>query len=280
MLPHTIKTGSRFGLIGFFAIAFTFSWSCWIPAALSESGFDSPSVRWLTYVGIYGPAAAGIALTHLSHDKESRADYWSRLTDVSRIRPTWLIPILLLYPAVTLLALFCDFALAGKTPLLSPLGAQAVSQPLSTPLVIVWLLLLGPLPEELGWRGYALDRLQRRWNALVSSLILGVLWAAWHLPLFFIKGSYQNSLGFGSLSFWAYAMTIVGLSVLFTWIYNNNARSILASILLHAVLNLSGAFLLPSLVAEVTKAIHLAIVIGMIIAAWTPGTLSKFRHAD
>ena len=53
--------------------------------------------------------------------------------------------------------------------------------------------------EELGWRGYVLDRLQEKRSALVSSLILGVVWSLWHLPLFFVQGSYQAGLGVGTL---------------------------------------------------------------------------------
>lgn len=59
----------------------------------------------------------------------------------------------------------------------------------------------GPLPEELGWRGFALDRLQRRTTALRASLILGTLWALWHLPLFYMPGTYQAGLGAGTARF-------------------------------------------------------------------------------
>ena len=57
------------------------------------------------------------------------------------------------------------------------------------------LLILGPLSEEIGWRGYALERLQTRWNALTSSLIVGLVWALWHLPLFMMVGTSHHELG-------------------------------------------------------------------------------------
>jgi len=273
----TMKNKHQSGLIGFFAIAFALSWSCWILAALLDRGFDSSPVRWLTYAGAFGPAAAAIALVYLTGDEQDRADYWARVTEVSRIRGRWMIPVLLLYPLVTALALLCDTALTGVAPALSAVGEHLLSAPSSIVAVVVWLLLLGPIPEELGWRGYALDRLQHRWGALTSSIILGLLWAAWHLPLFFVKGSYQNQLGVGSLSFWSYGLTVIEVSVLLTWIYNNNARSVLAAILFHAVLNISGAPFLPSPVAEVTKALVMAIVVGVVVLTWTPTTLSTFR---
>lgn len=269
----------RSGLVVFLAIAFGVSWLCWIPAALSVEGFSSSWVRWLSYAGALGPAVAGVALTYRTHDEKARGDYWARVTDFSRIRRRWWIPILFLYPLATLFALLFDTAVTGVGPNVQ-MARRVLSEPSSIPVFMTWILLLGPLPEELGWRGYALDQLQRNWSALTSSLILGVIWAVWHLPLFFVKGSYQQHLGFGSLSFWSYNVTIVALSVLLTWIYNNNARSILAAILFHFVLNLTGSFVQGSSVAEVARAILLAAAVGFVIHAWTPETLRTFRPRD
>jgi membrane protease YdiL (CAAX protease family) len=278
-LQDSMTADYRSGLAGFVVIAFGLSWLCWIPAALSDEGFSSSWVRWLGYAGALGPAVAGIALTYRTRDEKGRDDYWARVTDFSRIRRRWWIPILLPYPLATLLALLCDTAVTGVGPNLQ-MARRVLSEPSSIPVFMIWILLLGPLPEELGWRGYALDQLQRNWSALTSSLILGVIWAVWHLPLFFVKGSYQHNLGLGSLSFWSYSVTVVELSVLFTWIYNNNARSVLAAILFHFVLNLTGSLVQGSSVAEVARALLLAAAVGFVICAWTPRTLSTFRPYD
>lgn len=254
-------------LAAFVAIAFGFSWLCWIPAALAADGVASSWARWLTYAGSLGPAVAGIALTYGTDDPQARHDYWARATDYSRIRRGWLIPILLLYPLATLVALLIDRAVTGAGPNLQ-IATRLLSDPRSLIAFPVWVLLLGPLPEELGWRGYALDRLQRRWSPFVSSIALGSIWAIWHLPLFFVKGSYQHDLGFGSVSFFAYVITIVELSVLFTWIHNGNARSILAAILFHFVLNFTGALLKGGPVTEVARTVFLGIAAGIVVLAW------------
>jgi membrane protease YdiL (CAAX protease family) len=88
------------------------------------------------------------------------------------------------------------------------------------------------LAEEFGWRGYALPQLQVRWNALVSSLILGILWASWHLPVFLIPGAplYQTD-------FWTWAPWIILSSIFYTWIFNNTKGSVLAAALFHAMSN-------------------------------------------
>jgi uncharacterized protein len=92
------------------------------------------------------------------------------------------------------------------------------------------LLILGPLSEELGWRGYALDRLQTRWNALVSSLIIGLVWSLWHLPLFLIPGTSQHEMG---VPFIGFLIKLTSSSVLYTCLYNNTRRSLWSAILLH-----------------------------------------------
>jgi len=92
------------------------------------------------------------------------------------------------------------------------------------------LLILGPLSEEIGWRGYALDRLQTRWNALTSSLIIGLVWGLWHLPLFMIVGTSQHELG---VPFIGFLIKLTSSSVLYTWLYNNTKQSLWSAILLH-----------------------------------------------
>ena len=84
--------------------------------------------------------------------------------------------------------------------------------------------------EEFGWRGYVLPRFQARWNALASSLILGVIWAAWHAGQWFVPGSnlYHRD-------FWLWSLGTILLSILMTWIFNNTKGSVLAASLLHGM---------------------------------------------
>ena len=87
--------------------------------------------------------------------------------------------------------------------------------------------------EELAWRGYALPRLQARWNALNASLILGVFWTLFHLPLFFtLAGSAQAGRSFAS-----FTISTLALSILYTWMYNHTRGSVLLAYMLHAAAN-------------------------------------------
>jgi len=92
------------------------------------------------------------------------------------------------------------------------------------------LFFLGPLSEELGWRGYLLTKLQEKWSALASSVTVGVVWALWHLPLFFMKGTSQYEL---QIPFIGFLAGLISVSVLMTWINNNTRNSLWAAILFH-----------------------------------------------
>jgi CAAX protease family protein len=95
-------------------------------------------------------------------------------------------------------------------------------------------LLLANFEEELGWRGYALPQIQARSGAVVGSLIVGVLWGVWHLPLFLDKDAIQGGIPFG----W-FMLSVISISVVMTWIYNNTAGSLLLATITHASTNLT-----------------------------------------
>ena len=92
------------------------------------------------------------------------------------------------------------------------------------------LIIIGPISEEFGWRGYLLPRLQNRWNALTSSLVVGTIWALWHLPLFYIPGTSQREL---HLPFLGFLAGLIALSIIMTWINNNTSNSIWAAVFFH-----------------------------------------------
>ncbi|HET9587299.1 MAG TPA: type II CAAX endopeptidase family protein [Anaerolineales bacterium] len=132
---------------------------------------------------------------------------------------------------------------------------------------LVFTLFSGPIAEETGWRGFALPRLQSRYNALVSSLILGVIWCCWHIPLFFLPGSSQQGIPFP-----IYLMLVVTLGIYFTWLYNNTHGSLIITVLAHFSFNLSGGFLagtlglLPPMVLYVAAGSLLVLtVLGVVI---------------
>jgi membrane protease YdiL (CAAX protease family) len=138
------------------------------------------------------------------------------------------------------------------------------------------LLILGPLSEEIGWRGYALGRLQTRWNALTSSLIVGLVWALWHLPLFMMVGTSQHELG---LPFIGFLVGFMANSILYTWLYNNTKQSLWSAILLHWLFT----YAVTVVFAGVTRSplynwleyLPYVSMAAIVVLIWKPQTLSR-----
>ena len=109
-------------------------------------------------------------------------------------------------------------------------------EPGISPIVMIVAAVVGIIGEEVGWRGYLLPRLQERFNPFVSSMILVILWGVWHVP--------KLLMGFPVFALWFVSM--IGMNLLHTWVYNRTAPSLWPVILLHAAINLTAAFLLAS----------------------------------
>ncbi|SFR56910.1 CAAX protease self-immunity [Halogeometricum rufum] len=221
----------------YLAVAIAGTWAFWLPAIALGVRFDSALGLALLLVGLTVPGVAGIAFVYLNYDERGRADFWNRVTQPRRFGLRWLAVILLVPLAVSVLAGVVDLLLGGT----GATWGEGVTEFGVTPLAILPALFFATLPpilEELGWRGYALDRLQLNWSAFGASAILGVVWALWHLPLFFVEGSYQHdAVGFATTGFWLFMAGIVALSFAFTWVYNNTERSILGIVVLHGWVN-------------------------------------------
>jgi CAAX protease family protein len=104
-------------------------------------------------------------------------------------------------------------------------------------------LLGGPLFEEVGWRGFLLDELQRRRSVLVSTAVVALVWAAWHLPLLISEPTGQRPPV-------PFVVWVLGQAVLLTWIYNTSAGSVLLAILFHTAVNVSTRLLLEPFLGQ------------------------------
>jgi uncharacterized protein len=144
---------------------------------------------------------------------------------------------------------------------------------------VIPLLILGPMSEEIGWRGYALDRLQTKWNALVSSLIFGLTWALWHGPLFLIVG---NSFHESGIPFLGFLVGFMALSILFTWLHNNTHGSIWTAIFFHWIYSYS-AQVVPSGVSRSPlynwfEYLPYVVVSVIVVMIWKPHKLMREKR--
>lgn len=234
----------------YFVLALGWAWLCWVPAALiGLSSGRTPLVVALHYLGGVSPLAAALILLRLEPPAE-RADFWQRLIDVRRITLPWWMVTLLTIPALTALAVLLDRLLGGAGAQLEAAAGLAENPLAALPSALslaLFLLIFGPLPEEIGWRGYALDRLQRGQTenglgqgALRASLVVAVFWALWHLPLYFIAGTFQQNMGAFTARYWLITLGLFPTSILMTWIFNATQRSTLTAVLFHFMGNWIG----------------------------------------
>lgn len=227
-----MKTGTqdRFPW-AFVALALGFSWLVLLPGVLASNHVITLPFPTLVLIAVaqFGSSLAGFVLTFREQGKPGVVRLFKRAFNWHIPLP-WLLTLLLLPLGMGGIALYLNVLTGGQPPPL-PLLAQ----PLAIPFMFLFIFFLqGPVPEEFGWRGYLLDRLQTRWSALVASLVLGVIWGLYHLPVFFLEGA-----ALANLPLWAWFIQVVATAVLFTWLYNNTAASLSAALLFHAMVNLS-----------------------------------------
>ena len=213
----------RHPLVVFFVLAYALSWWPWILYA-----FDlSP----LPIVG-FGPFLAAIVVLAVTRGKAGVMALLRRMVRW-RVSPVWYAVALLLPVAITVAATVLNVLFGAQAPSSAELSGW-------TGLVPGFFLLLlipgfGGAWEEPGWRGYALPRLQVGRSALLASLILGLLWAFWHLPLMVV----------GEVN-WSDIVLVIAASVVFAWVFNSASGSVLIAMVMHATNNtISGSFFGP-----------------------------------
>lgn len=247
---------SRYPLTVFFLLAFGVSWTVWLGIA---AGRSSESLGLLAVIpGAFGPPIATVVVLWLTEE-----DLWNQISEILRSRAPYQWYVIALVVPVVIVAI--------GTGGLFLLGHELVLDKLAPRLImflptVVFMMLLGGGQEEFGWRGFALPRLERRLHPSVAALVLGVVWAIWHLPLFYLPGASQ----FGT-SFVLYGIGVVGLSILFTWVFNRSA-SVIVLMLLHGSYNAS-LVLYPLPIERLTGAAASDVLTAGVIATWLVGVL-------
>ena len=191
-----------------------------------------------------------------------------RAVDYGRIgRKIWYVPILCLWPTMMVLA-YALMCLTG-----APLPDEPRFSMLIVPLLFV-VFLVSATVEQLGWQGYAIDRLQDRWNALEAGIIVGLVWAIWHVVPLAEAHRAPTWIAWQCLG-------MVPFRILIVWIYNNTGRSVFATIVFQATANVSqfsfpnhGSHYDPRLAGLI-----LAFTAAMVVFLWGPQTLARYRFA-
>lgn len=230
------------GLILFFTLSYVLSWLYMVPNMLFSHGLISlPAPGFMSYIAAYGPALSAIA-TLLIFNRKTLGGLFKRIV-TWRVPIQWYITALLLQPAFILAAAGISYVM-GCAPdfggaMIFTLG-NGITPDNALAAFIPYLLLqaISVLGEEIGWRGYALPALLSKSGWMTSGLILGGLWAVWHVPLFLTAGSAQS----GMSPVW-YFTDLMASSLIFVWLFMRSKGSVLIATLLHASINTFTLFL-------------------------------------
>jgi len=222
---------ARHPLVFFFIFAYAGTWLLELPYVLSEDGsgllpFSSPVVQWMMPVSIFmGPFLAAFVMTGATEGRAGVRRFLRRFV-LWRVGLGWYLFALIGVPAIVVLG-----AIVLPGGLASFQGLASLIPPMPWLSLIVYVLFHGPLGEEPGWRGFALPRLQRLHGPLIGSLILGPLWALWHLPLFWAPAwNFPPNL----INIVLFVISGTALTIVMTWVFNNTKGSLLIAILVHA----------------------------------------------
>ena len=278
--PDTLHKGllARHPLFFFFLIAYAGAWLVEAPVVLSATGtgllpYTLPrtvQVLALAVATFTGPTLSAFVMTGVIEGRAGISRLLRRYV-LWRVKLRWYLFVLLVIPAsVVLGAIVVPGVVASYQPLTS-------SMVLSYPLALVATFVLGgPLGEEPGWRGFALPRLQPMHGPLAGSVILGLLWGSWHLPLFWSGVWTPPTLP----NIVMFIVMTTALTVIITWVFNNAKGSLLITMLMHASFNtFANKIVVPLFPAPILDAYGLLPVlvafgvVALLVVALTKGRL-------
>lgn len=261
-----MKAQSNYLPLRYYAWTLLLTWAALFTAAWLS---HQPNLAaWQTpfmLAGMLVPFAVAMVLIYRSGHRALVRDFKHRLLNLKLIRPRYRAVLLLLIPAAVLTATALSL-LIGESAAQFQLSPEFTSRGGQVFFLLI-VLLLAPTFEELGWRGYGVDSLNRPGRSLfTASLLFAVLWNLWHLPLFFVKGYYHYEiLHENPLFALNFVVALFPAAILMNWLFYKNGRSIPAIIFFHFMLNLF-AVLLP--ITQVTKCVVtvvMAVIAGVVV---------------
>jgi len=260
----------------FFVVTFAWSWLVWLPLVLASAGIlplgkdlVSALSTPATIVAAFGPAAGTFYCLKTLHGKDAIRQYLRGLLDFRLGWRAWLLPILVLGGSTWIAWMLPELWGEPRVEMLLPSVWMF-------PPWVLFVILLGGGQEELGWRGYILDPLEARLGPWLGNLVLGVIWAFWHLPLYFIPGTGQTFMPFAG-----FVLLTTGYAWFHAWVRQVSGKRTWAGLMSHGWAN---AFvpLFPTVVMVAGAAqprywiwVSLTFVIGLITIALSEARLQR-----
>ena len=255
----------------FFLLIFAFSIPLWIIEPMVKVKglpLDAPITDFIvTFI----PLIAASILVYQKEGTIGVKNLLKRIFDFSKIKQKiWYLPIIGLMPIIYLLI----YGVVQLFRLPLPVGVEI---PFLQNALISVVIFIGATGEEVGWSGYAVDAMQKRWSALTTAIAIGLVWAIWHYPSMIQQGRNWTWIMWGTLG-------TVGVRILIVWLYNNTGKSVSACIIFHSMANI-GRILFPknqiyNPLVDYPDIHYLIIAIAAVIVIflWGAKTLNQYRY--
>ena len=249
-------------LLLFFLLVFGISAIFWSIGAVVEQLMPGlPGNLPFSSLMIVSPIIAGCYCTYKEDGLSGLKELLKRTFDYKKVeRQIWYLPTLLLMPTV----MGIEYGILR----LMHRSIPDMQNSFSMSLGFFFIFFIAAVGEEIGWHGYVIDRLQARWNALTASILLGIIWGAWHII---------SMIQMQEPPLWItwQCINIAITRILMVWIYNNAGKSVFMTVLFHAMYNVSTLLFAydPFIVTPILIVIALAVSI-----LWGPKTLAEYKH--
>jgi len=259
---------SSHSLVIFFVLAFAISWGCWAFAAYVDPTVQPAAIKLgLEVLGGLGPSLSAFLLTVQGQGLRRASSFL-----LQGFNPRFSVLVYIVVIAIPFLlngiAYFSTGGTKVETGFPSLLGT-----------FVLWFFLGGPFGEEFGWRGYALPRLLLNWNPLAASLILGIVWSAWHYPLTRLVGTTEFRT-----PIWVFFLSTTAAAVTYTWVWLRSGKKLFAVLLLHAFVNITvKIFPEPHLEKGIDRSTYVEASLSLLLAAilvFLNGTKLSPRHTS
>jgi len=243
----------------FFIFTFMWSWLFWGILIIFGQGITQEMHFPIMLLGAFGPAVGALASTYTTQEKGSLKKFIKQFLSLKFGWKAWLA--IFIVPCISgiIAWIIPEFFGEDRLPPLLP-------NIFIFPAYIILMVFLGGGQEEIGWQGYIMPKLEKRYGLIIAGFILGIVWAVWHLPLWFVAGATQNYM-----NFFGFMLLTIGKAFFFSWVIKVSGERLFSGLAAHGVAN-SFVVLFPWLVLE-ENAIQtrfwiycfLTFVIGMVI---------------
>lgn len=224
-------TAYRYRPVLFFALAYLFTWIFWIPAIFIKGNTGT----FLMMLGLIAPAVVSTLFVVFSGSDALKKDLRQKIVGFYKVKWMNVLLAILVFAGITACSILLSLAFG------QPLSQFSFTEDFSFTGVgigsALLTILVASIIEEVGWKGYCEDSIGNYMNWFWESMIFGALWSLWHLPLIFIKGTYQAGLMVNPLYVVNFFVSGIPLGFIITWVYLVSDRSILACMVFHLVVN-------------------------------------------